>query len=145
MAIVCKYIEPPTDTAQATEFIRDVVAPLIAKYWEKEERDICGKDLSFSVVPFIQMWLLDSLMIVVAYEDDVPIGIVLGTKFVPMFYQAKVLQIEAAYGPVSTIMDYILTIIGFMGITEIRSFPGWMPKNMWPMIRTRQIATYVKK
>lgn len=121
--IVYKYIDPPRGTEKAIEFFRDTLIPLLHKYWEKRGEKLYDAPFHLNVVPLVQTWMGNSLVLVVAYDDGKPVGFLFGVKFVPMLYNSVVLQTEIFYGETKDIetgmVTYLSTIIPFMNVNEL--------------------------
>ena len=98
MAIQCKFIERPRTFEHGSDILEKALFPLINEYWEKEGRNIYKCDLAFNITAFINLWVTNGLVLLLAYEGDKPVGFLIGIKFTPMLYQRTVMQIETVYG-----------------------------------------------
>ncbi len=143
-----KYIDPPRGTDKATELFRDTLIPLMHTYWEQRGEKLYGAPFHLNIVPLVQSWMGNSLVLIVAYDDGAPVGFLFGVKFVPMLYNAVVLQAEVFYGPTEEVekgmITYLSTIIPFMNVNELRvntlsggsfSLPGWQSTGDAKMLR----------
>lgn len=150
MAITYKYIDPPREPNDAVVVMRDTLMPLIQEYWDTKGKSVYGRDLQFNVLTFIQMWSMGSMVVVIAYEDDKPVGFLLGVRFVPLMYDSVAVQTEVCYGKRAEIeqglFQYLTTIIHFMNINEV-----WVNSEAlsdvtleWPKHNTFTTTRYVK-
>lgn len=145
-----KFIEPPRDNQKAVAFMQDTMMPLLMEYWEKEGLSQFKRTFNFNVVSFVQMWLMGSLLIIIAYDNGKPAGFILGLRFVPVLFDARALQIEVSYTPTEElrkgIYEYLMTIVGFMGIDELWADPESLPDGVvtWPVASGYSVTRYVK-
>lgn len=151
MAITYKYIDPPATPEKGVQFMQDTLLPLLREYWQKKGKELYNKDMNFNVLTFVQMWFLGSLVPVIAYEDDKPVGFFIGVRFVPILYDANTLQAEVWYAPTPEIeqgmFDYLMTIIGFMNINEIRieTTEPHAPSIPWRKVDTAVTTRHIKE
>ena len=148
--VVYKYIEEPREHSDAIEFMQKTLMPMLNEYWAQRGKSMYGCDMSFNVLTFTQMWIMGSLLIIIAYEDDKPGGFFIGVRFVPLLYNATAVQAEVYYGRTREIQDglfkYLMNIIGFMGINEI-----WISSEVpgdatvpWPKKHSFTVDRHVK-
>lgn len=151
MAITYKYIDPPATPEKGIEFMQNTMLPLLREYWEKKGKDLYNKDMNFNVITFVQMWFMGSLVPVIAYDGDKPIGFFIGVRFVPILYDANALQAEVWYAPTQEIeqgmFDYLMTIVGFMNITEvlIETEEPNAPTIKWRKMNTKVTTRHIKE
>lgn len=126
--VVYKYIEPPTTPEKSVTFVRDVLFPMLGEYWDSLGESVYNKKMAFNILTFIQMWSLGSLVVVVAYENSTPVGFLLGTRYVPLLYEAAVVQTELCYSArpevKNGLYEYLTTVVGFMNVNEL-----WFDKD----------------
>lgn len=150
--ITCKYMDPPRKTDTCLEFLRDTLVPLIQKYWNEAGQKRYGEPLAINMIPLAQAWLGGSLVVVIVYDDDRPVGFFLGVRFIPMLYSAVVLQSEVFYAPTAEIQykmfKYVLDIIQFMNVTELwlnTDTPINLPSVSWKKKPDMGLVRYAKE
>lgn len=153
MAIRYEYIDTPKTTEDALTFMQHTLMPLIEEGWEKHGRQIYNEPLTFNVTSFVQMWMFGGLVVVAAYEGNQPVGYLFGIRFVPIPFKANVLQTEMWYGKTDEIeaglFDYLLTIIKFMDIKEVRMTSDVHKMRElptpWTQVNKFELYRYVKE
>lgn len=123
MAVTYQYIDPPRTPEKSVDFMQNTFVPLLREYWDTRGKQIYNVDMQFNLLTFIQMWTMGSLVIIIAYDDNKPVGFFLGVRFVPILFDAAAVQTELYYGKTKEIeeglFDYLMKIVGFMNINEI--------------------------
>ena len=149
--IVYKYIDPPRGSEKATIFFRDTLIPLLHKYWDERGEKLYGAPFSLNIVPLVQTWMGNNLVLVVAYDNDQPVGFLFGVKFVPMLYNSVVLQTEIFYGQTREIEEgmvkYLSTILQFMNVNElwVNTAQGAFALGKWHQKGDFKLSRYVKE
>lgn len=149
--IVYKYIDPPRNTEKAATLFRDTIIPLLHRYWEERGAKLYGAPFNLNIVPLMQTWMGNNLVLVIAYDDDKPVGFMFGVKFVPMLYNSVVLQSEIFYGETSEIEEgmfkYLGTIVPFMNVNELWLSvpPGAFTMSGWHQKGEFKLSRYVKE
>lgn len=124
MAISCKYIERPKDIDAGVKIIHDEVLPLLQKSWEVYGKPVYEKDFSLHVEAFMNLWVMGNLVMVIAYNDNKEaVGVLIGLRFIPMYFHSNVLQVETCYSDdaevVDKLYDHISSIGGILNIDEV--------------------------
>lgn len=123
MSISYKYVPPIQDVNKVTKFFSEDLLPLITQYWNQRGKHIYNRELQLNLIALIQMWQIGGLLIIVAYDGDKPVGILLGVNFTPLWYGARVSQIEVCFGLTEAIerglFDYLKQHLDFFNLTEI--------------------------
>lgn len=150
MAVTYKFIDTPATPDKSIEFMQNTLMPLLIEYWKKQGKSIYNKELNFNIITFVQMWSMGSIVPIIAYEDGKPVGFFIGVRFVPMMYDAVALQAEVWYAPTPEIeqgmFDYLMTIIGFMNINEVRiETTDNSPKISWRKVTTLTTTRHIKE
>lgn len=149
--ITYKYIDPPATAEKAVAFLQNTLVPLLDEYWSADGEPVYGKPIQFNILTFAQMWNMGSLVIITAEEDKKPVGLYIGVRFVPIMYKANALQTEVLYGQTEGVRqglcDYLMTIVSFMNIDEIRAsdeFGKKHPELAWEKKEVHRVQRYVK-
>jgi hypothetical protein len=125
MAIVCEFKDIRAwNVEEAAKVIATEVAPLYLEYWKKHGEKTYGKPLDLNVPLLMQLWQSRHLALVVAKEDGIPVGFLLGMKFRPYSYESIVLQIEkweARDNPAceKALFEELNKALPFMGVDEV--------------------------
>jgi hypothetical protein len=98
--ITYEYVEPKRTPDEATRFLKDVLFPLCAEFWDSGGRQYFGADRwDVPLIEFIEMWMGGTLVIIAAADGQgAAQGFLIGGLVRPFFYQAKILKIEVWYG-----------------------------------------------
>lgn len=122
MALRYEYIGKPKDSDEGIELMQKI-APLLAEQWEARGQPFYGYPFTLNYEAFIMLWLKNAFVFIVAFEDDVPVGILIGIKFIPMYHQCSVLQIENCYGKRGEIeiglYQYLKSLRNVIGYDEL--------------------------
>ena len=149
--IVYKYLETPKTPEIAVDTMQNIIAPLFEKYWQERGKQGFNRPLDFNVLTFVQMWLMGSLLMIVAYEDNKPVGFFVGVRFTPLMFKATAVQAEVYYGPTKEIEDglfkYLMNIVGFMDIDEVWINYGAQGNATvpWPKKNSFTVERFVKE
>jgi hypothetical protein len=124
MAISCKYIERPKDIETGVRLIHDEVLPLLQKAWDKMGKPTYEKDFNLHVEAFMNLWVTGNLVMVIAYNDNKEaVGLLIGLRFIPMYFHSNVLQVETCFSEddevTDKIYDYICSIGSILNIDEV--------------------------
>lgn len=112
---------------QADKFIsklRDEVFPLLDKWWKTYGAEHNGREkLDINMLSFVQTWAMGSALIVMAYDDDKPVGLFVGLRYSNLFYTGSTMQVAALYGDTPEIKDglvgYVSSLVPAMMIDEV--------------------------
>lgn len=148
MALSYKFIERPKDVEQAGKVLTDQIMPLLAEYWEKRGKPFYNADILFRVDTFVNLWVVNGLVLVMAYDNDQPVGVFIGLKMTPMMFNRAVLQVETCYGRTEEaeqgLYGFLESIMGILGIDELWVFtdtnreprsPHWRRLSQSPVVR----------
>ncbi len=151
MSYTYKYLSTPTDEKQAVEMMQTTIMPMLQKYWDSVGNKKFEKPIDFKILTFVHLWLVGGLYLAIAEDaSKQPCGILLGVRFVPMMYEAKVLQVEALYGEDKEVEEglvkYTMTVLPFMELNEIwLNVPQDVDKVVtWPEKQSFNIRRFVK-
>lgn len=146
--IKCEYIDKPKDTDTAIAFLQETLMPMIFTYWQERGQNVYDKNFDFNILAFINMWMVGSIELIVAYEDDKPVGFLLGVRFTAMLFRENVVQLEAWYGEREEIerelFAYLERIAKFQDVGEIwltndTGSPGYCS---WPVSHNFKMVQY---
>lgn len=97
MAVKFDLIEPIKNAEEATKFLAGNFLPIFDEYWEAKGKDYYGARWDIKVVDFTQLWMHGTLTLVLAKDDDKPVGFILGAILRPLLYDTRLLRIETWY------------------------------------------------
>lgn len=118
MTVRYKFEECPKDAAEVSRLLGEVIFPLFKTYWDNEGRRFYGKDdteFEFgerNAIALMRAWQGGLLNILLAYNNDVPVGFLLALHHVPLMYNAAILHIERCYAPNPTIKQGLYELLG---------------------------------
>lgn len=150
--ITYQIVSCPKEVDKAVALMRDEIDPLFFDFWEAKGKPFYKEDYSLGIFAFTQMWNLKTIKLVVAYQDNKPVGFLLGISFSPILFASRnIIQIEACYGDTSEIekglFDYFMTLTPILEIDEvwISSDAGLNYKPEWEKRNTITVDRYVKE
>lgn len=123
MAIRSEYIE-----IKKEEFhIQNIVAslfPLLQTYWEEEGKGLHeNAGLEFNTLAFVQMMYAGGIELFFAYDDNRPVGFILGSKFKSILCNMNQLVIDIWYAPDDEVGKSLFTALKnslpFMKVQEV--------------------------
>lgn len=124
MAISYKFIDKPRTFDEGADCLEHEIYPLLQKFWARQGEKFYGKPLNFNAPAFVNLWVLNGLALVIAYDDKTPVGLFIGIKYNPMLFESTIMQIETLYGDNSEIeqglMNYVASISPILGIDEMQ-------------------------
>lgn len=124
MAISYKFIDKPRTFDEGADCLEHEIYPLLQKFWARQGEKFYGKPLNFNAPAFVNLWVLNGLALVIAYDDKTPVGLFIGIKYNPMLFESTILQVETLYGDNSEIeqglMNYVASISPILGIDEMQ-------------------------
>lgn len=123
-AVKFDLIEPIKNPKEATEFLAKNFLPLFDEYWEAKGKDYYeAKIWDIKAIDFTELWMRGTLTLVLAKEDDKPVGFILGAILRPLLYDTRLLRIEAWYAKDQDIeydmFTYLENGLKFMQVDEI--------------------------
>lgn len=146
-----KYIQRPKSVDDAIKILENDILPVVDRYWTARGEKFYDHQLAFNVVAFANLWVVNGLVLVIAYENGKAVGIFVGIKFTPMMFPVPVLQVETCYGDSSDIeqglYNYVMSISNIISVDEIwvttdtNSLPA---SDSWVRGRTSEIVRYSK-
>lgn len=123
MSVSYKYVPPIQDVNKTTKFFSEDFLPLMTQYWEQRGKSVFKKELQLNLLALIQMWQIGGLLIIIAYDGEKPVGVLLGVNFTPLWYDARICQIEVCYGITPQIeqglFSYFKQHLDFFNLTEL--------------------------
>ena len=79
--------------------------------------------LDINLLSFVQTWAMGSTLITMAYDDDKPVGVLIGLRYSHLFYTGATMQVIALYGEKPEVeqglLDYVSSLIPAMSIDTI--------------------------
>ena len=112
--------------AQGQKFIdklRDEVFPMLDKWWKAYGMKETGRILDINLLSFVQTWAMGSTLITMAYDNDKPVGVLIGLRYSHLFYTGATMQVIALYGEKPEVeqglLDYVSSLIPAMSIDTI--------------------------
>ena len=88
-----------TDDVEKNMNMWEQVVELLVSYWGDRGATLHGKEADLSVSTFINGWAGHTVRVVVAYEDDKPIGLAIALDFQHMLYSSRQLVVEVLHAP----------------------------------------------
>ena len=98
MALQYKFIGRPKDSDECIELLQNDVIPLMTEHWNAYGKPFYVREFFLNVEGFFNYWMNNGLVIILAYEDNKAVGILIGLRFIPMTFHANILQLETCYG-----------------------------------------------
>ena len=112
--------------AQGQKFIdklRDEVFPMLDKWWKAYGMKETGRILDINLLSFVQTWAMGSTLITMAYDNDKPVGVLIGLRYSHLFYTGATMQVIALYGEKPEVeqglLDYVSSLVPAMSIDTI--------------------------
>ena len=112
--------------AQGQKFIdklRDEVFPMLDKWWKAYGMKETGRILDINLLSFVQTWAMGSTLITMAYDNDKPVGVLIGLRYSHLFYTGATMQVIALYGEKPEVeqglLDYVSGLVPAMSIDTI--------------------------
>ena len=153
MTIRYDLIEPPADPTKAIEFLTKDFLPLVDEFWNARGREYFGVEhWSIQAPDFTQLWLNQSVILILAYEDDKPAGFIIAAHLQPLFYQQRQLQVDQWYGRTEEIkkglFKYLFDNFKFFRAELLTApdYDGDIPWGLdWPgKVRAPKLITFGK-
>lgn len=116
-------IQTPAQGQKFIDRLRDEVFPMLDKWWAAYGMKETGRILDINLLSFVQTWAMGSTLITMAYEDDKPVGVLIGLRYSHLFYTGSTMQVIALYGDTPEVeqglMDYVSSLVPAMSIDTI--------------------------
>ena len=129
MALQYKYLERPKDVDTCIKLLHDDIIPLLKEHWDRDGLPFYERPFELNVEAFARLWVTQGISIVLAYDNNVAVGIFVGVRFTPMNFGVQVLQVENCYGRTpeieSGLYNYIKSIASILGFEEL-----WVSTDM---------------
>ena len=123
MALQYKFIERPKDAEACIELLQSAVIPLMAAHWDKCGKPFYNRDFYLNLEGFFNYWMNNGLVLIIAYDNSKPVGILIGLRFVPMTFHASILQLETCYGETAEVenglYNYLESISNILDFDEL--------------------------
>ena len=123
MALQYKYLERPKDVDTCIKLLHDDIIPLLKEHWDRDGMPFYKRPFELNVEAFARLWVTQGISIVLAYDNNVAVGIFVGVRFTPMNFGVQVLQVENCYGRTpeieSGLYNYIKSIASILGFEEL--------------------------
>lgn len=116
-------IQTPAQGQKFIDRLRDEVFPMLDKWWVAYGMKETGRIMDINLLSFVQTWAMGSTLITMAYEDDKPVGVLIGLRYSHLFYTGSTMQVIALYGERPDVeqglLDYVSSLIPAMSIDTI--------------------------
>lgn len=116
-------IQTPAQGQKFIDRLRDEVFPMLDKWWAAYGMRETGRILDINLLSFVQTWAMGSTLITMAYEDDKPVGVLIGLRYSHLFYTGSTMQVIALYGDTPEVeqglLDYVSSLVPAMSIDTI--------------------------
>ena len=137
-------LEPATDRNKAIDDLTAAIGTLYAESWNRDKEAEYKRPFALNIAAFTNLWFGGALKLFMAYDDDKPIGFLVGMVFRPLPYEASVFQVEDWYSAgISEVeqglFDCAVNAIRFIGCSEIwvadkidrnpKAMNGWKETN----------------
>lgn len=144
MAYRYDILEPDSDRNKAIDDLSAALGTLYVDSWSRDKEPEYHKPFSLNVAAFAQLWFMQSLRLFIAYDDDKPVGFLIGMVFRPLPYEASVFQVEDWYASgidevERGLFDFATSAVRFMGCDEVwvadrvdrdpKPMKGWREAN----------------
>ena len=133
-------LEPSSDANESLDRLTSIFAPLYTKSWMDKKAAVLGNPrFDMNVNAFAGMWLSKALRIFIAYEDNTPVGYLMGLAFRPLTHQSSVFHIEDWYAKHDSrvvlcgLFDFAQDALRFMGTDEL--WVSRSPDAIYPGLR----------
>lgn len=111
MTITAKIVHMTDNKERNDDLWRQVVTQL-AEYWESSGADIYQREPNLAVSTLIEAWHSKTLVIVLAYDGEDPIGIGIGIQYRHLLYSSDQLVLEVLYSKSDEALKQILKAYG---------------------------------
>lgn len=149
MALSYKFIKRPEDVEKAGKLLTEQIMPLLAEYWEKRGKSFFHAEQVFRVDTFVNLWMVNGLVLIMAYDSEIPVGVFIGLKMTPMMFNRQVMQVETCYGKTPEaeqgLYDFLDSIMGILGIDELWVFTDTNPEprnSNWRKLTAAPVVRY---
>ena len=116
-------IQTPAQGQKFIDRLRDEVFPMLDKWWKAYGMKETGRIMDINLLSFVQTWAMGSTLITMAYEDDKPVGVLIGLRYSHLFYTGSTMQVIALYGDTPEVeqglLDYVSSLVPAMSIDTI--------------------------
>ena len=148
MALQYKFIGRPKDSDECIELLQNDVIPLMTEHWNAYGKPFYAREFFLNVEGFFNYWMNNGLVIILAYEANKAVGILIGLRFIPMTFHANILQLETCYGKRAEIEEglynYLESISNILDYDELwiaTDIIKVLPKNKTELNRS-EIVRY---
>lgn len=143
------FIECPKEPENMVEFFANELFPLIDKYWNSIGKEETGYELALDVPSLANLWTTHRLVVFMAYEGDKPVGYALCFAMRPLWYEARLLQVEQYYLPSaemeSGMFKYIDGVVKFLECSEVHLKPhNASDPNLSGRVEAQEWKRYVR-
>lgn len=120
----CKLVWCPKTGEEAGEFFTTQLGPMLEKHWV-EETERTGIPHGLDVPSFLAAWEQKGILVIMAYESEVPVGFLIAYKFRPLFFLQTVLNVERWRAETPAVekdmFDYLMTVVPVMGVDQVHA------------------------
>ena len=108
-------IQTPAQGQKFIDRLRDEVFPLLDKWWKSYGMKETGRIMDINLLSFVQTWAMGSTLITMAYDNDKPVGVLIGLRYSNLFYTGSTMQVIALYGDTPEVeqglLDYVSSLV----------------------------------
>lgn len=116
-------IQTPAQGQKFIDRLRDEVFPMLDKWWKAYGMKETGRIMDINLLSFVQTWSMGSTLITMAYDNDKPVGVLIGLRYSHLFYTGSTMQVISLYGDTPEVeqglLDYVSSLIPAMSIDTI--------------------------
>jgi len=122
--ITCEYVPAPKDLTTVVAFVSNELEPLYRKSWDETWRGVYDEPFDFDVATFGRMWASRMLKIVMARENGVAVGFVLGAVARPLTYAKTSFEVHDWYDSGREdvrrqLFSFLSAALQFMDVDEV--------------------------
>jgi len=151
MPLTYKYIPAPKTVESGIQYLQNELVPMFDEYWTRHGEKIYGEPAALQIPNLFVMWKHGGLAVVIAYENNKPVGFMFGIRFCPVTYRANALQLELWHCRDAEVeqgmFNYLFELMPLQDITEFRitSDVPLRAKIPWKKKNTFTLERYMKE
>lgn len=120
------FLEKPKTAEDVAHLLGNEIIPIFKEYWDNCGEKFHGRPFGFDEqgsLSFMRAWVSGAVLMVMAYEDDKPVGFIVMAKLLPLLYQSSILHIDSYYGRSPEILrglfNFLKSVLGVLSPDEV--------------------------
>lgn len=122
MSVGCKVVRAFKDAQGMEKFMSQEFGPLMMALLE-DETNRTGVPHAFDIERFVRFWQEDNIRVIVAYDGEQAVGLMISHIYMPMFHRQITMTVEKWYAKSDDVavdmFNYISSIQSAMGVDQI--------------------------